>query len=77
MRLSVALLRDPEAERRARERAEAPTVKTEERHKREEAAKEKSKTNASSSSSPFHTISNVSPKGILRRLSSVSDPVSP
>ncbi|KAK2593118.1 hypothetical protein QQS21_009167 [Conoideocrella luteorostrata] len=64
MRLSVALLRDPEAERRARERAEAPTVKTEEQHKREEAAKEKSKTNASSSSSsssknPRMTFQNV------------------
>ncbi|KHN98488.1 OPA3 domain protein [Metarhizium album ARSEF 1941] len=39
MRMSVALLRDPEAERRAKERAEAPTVKTEEQHKRDEAAK--------------------------------------
>ncbi|KAL6896155.1 optic atrophy 3-like protein [Trichoderma longibrachiatum] len=36
MKLSVALLRDPEAERRAREQAEAPTVKTEEQVKREE-----------------------------------------
>ena len=41
MRLSVALLRDPEAERRAKERAEAPTVKTEEQHRRDEAAKER------------------------------------
>jgi len=41
MRMSVALLRDPEAERRAKERAEAPTVKTEEQHKRDEAAREK------------------------------------
>ncbi|KAG5980276.1 hypothetical protein E4U55_004197 [Claviceps digitariae] len=52
MRLSVALLRDPDAERRAKERAEAPTVKTEEQHKRDEASKEKaSKTSSSSSSS--------------------------
>lgn len=36
MKLSVALLRDPEAERRAKEQAEAPTVKTEEQVKREE-----------------------------------------
>lgn len=43
MRLSVALLRDPEAERRAKERAEAPTVKTEEQVRRDEAAKEKEK----------------------------------
>ena len=35
--MSVALLRDPEAERRAKERAEAPTVKTEEQILREEA----------------------------------------
>ncbi|KAF5122016.1 OPA3-like protein [Metarhizium anisopliae] len=51
MRMSVALLRDPEAERRAKERAEAPTVKTEEQHKRDEAAKSKSSPGASSSSS--------------------------
>ncbi|KAL6858525.1 optic atrophy 3-like protein [Trichoderma novae-zelandiae] len=42
MKLSVALLRDPEAERRAREQAEAPTVKTEEQYRREE-EKQKSK----------------------------------
>ncbi|PHH78715.1 hypothetical protein CDD82_2898 [Ophiocordyceps australis] len=36
MRLSVALLRDPEAERRAKEQAEAPTAKTEEQVKRDE-----------------------------------------
>ncbi|OAA80018.1 OPA3 domain protein [Akanthomyces lecanii RCEF 1005] len=42
MRMSVALLRDPEAERRAKEKAEAPTVKTEAQVKREEeAAREK------------------------------------
>lgn len=41
MRANVALLRDVDAERRAKERAEAPTVKTEEQIKREEAAKEK------------------------------------
>ncbi|KAG8413042.1 hypothetical protein J3458_013462 [Metarhizium acridum] len=52
MRMSVALLRDPEAERRAKERAEAPTVKTEEQHKRDEAAKSKSSPGSSSSSSP-------------------------
>ncbi|OAQ96357.1 hypothetical protein LLEC1_05357 [Akanthomyces lecanii] len=38
MRMSVALLRDPEAERRAKEKAEAPTVKTEAQVKREEEA---------------------------------------
>lgn len=41
MRLSVALLRDIAAEKRAKERAEAPTVKTEEQTRAEEAAKEK------------------------------------
>ncbi|KAM0520176.1 hypothetical protein ACHAPE_003456 [Trichoderma viride] len=41
MKLSVALLRDPEAERRAREQAEAPTVKTEQQLKKEEQAKQK------------------------------------
>lgn len=43
MRTSVALLRDPEAERRAKEKAEAPTVLTEEQMRKEE-AKEKSTT---------------------------------
>jgi hypothetical protein len=37
MRASVALLRNPEAERRAKELAEAPTVKTEEQLKKEAA----------------------------------------
>ena len=41
MRLQVALLRNPDAERRAKERAEAPTVKTEEQTKRDEERKEK------------------------------------
>jgi len=41
MRVSVAVLRDVAAERRAKEREEAPTVKTEEQAKAEEAAKEK------------------------------------
>ncbi|RGP75009.1 opa3 domain [Fusarium longipes] len=41
MRMSVALLRDPEAERRAKEKAEAPTVKTEEQQKRDDQLKQK------------------------------------
>ena len=41
MRMQVALLRDSVAEKRAKERAEAPTVKTEEQTRAEEAAKEK------------------------------------
>jgi hypothetical protein len=62
--MSVALLRDPEAERRAKERAEAPTVKTEEQHNREEAAKSKPGTSGTSSSSqsakyPKFTFQNV------------------
>jgi optic atrophy 3 protein len=40
MRMSVTLLRDVEAERRAKEKAEAPTVKTEE-HTRQEAKAKK------------------------------------
>lgn len=36
MRMSVALLRNPEAELRAKEKAEAPTVKTQEQIEREE-----------------------------------------
>ncbi|KFA64113.1 hypothetical protein S40285_00791 [Stachybotrys chlorohalonatus IBT 40285] len=43
MRASVALLRNPAAERRAKELAEAPTVKTEEQIKRDEATKAKEK----------------------------------
>ncbi|OHW95644.1 OPA3 domain protein [Colletotrichum incanum] len=39
MRLNVALLRNPNAEQRAREKAEAPTVKTKEQVEKEEAAK--------------------------------------
>jgi len=41
MRLSVAALRDVAAEKRAKEKAEAPTVKTEEQTRAEEAAHEK------------------------------------
>lgn len=41
MRMSVALLRDPEAIARAKERAEAPTVKTEEQIKKDEEFKAK------------------------------------
>lgn len=41
MRLSVSLLRNPDAERRAKEKAEAPTVKTEAQHKRDEEWKER------------------------------------
>jgi len=41
LRLSVAALRDPSAEKRAKEKAQAPTVKTEEQTRAEAAAKEK------------------------------------
>jgi len=43
MRLQVTLLRDKAAEKRAKERAEAPTVKTEEQMKHDEAIKAKEK----------------------------------
>lgn len=51
MRLSVAVLRDLEAEKRAKEKAEAPTVKTEEQVRKEEDTKAKEKTSSNSSSS--------------------------
>ncbi|PNP42946.1 hypothetical protein TGAM01_v201582 [Trichoderma gamsii] len=61
MKLSVALLRDPEAERRAREQAEAPTVKTEQQLKKEEQAKQKAKKNnePEPGSHPKFTLQNV------------------
>lgn len=43
MRLQVTLLRDRAAEKRAKEKAEAPTVKTEEQTKHDEAVKAKEK----------------------------------
>jgi hypothetical protein len=43
MRLQVTLLRDKAAEKRAKEKAEAPTVKTEEQTKADEATKAKQK----------------------------------
>ncbi|KAI9730460.1 MAG: hypothetical protein M1818_008155 [Claussenomyces sp. TS43310] len=49
MRLSVSALRDVAAEQRAKERAAAPTVKTEEQMKAEEHAKEKAHIKASQS----------------------------
>lgn len=61
MKLSVALLRDPEAERRAREQAEAPTVKTEQQLRKEEQAKQKAKKNnePEPASYPKFTLQNV------------------
>ena len=50
MRLSVALLRDLAAEKRAKEKAEAPTVKTEDQVRKEEEAKAKEKASPNSSS---------------------------
>jgi optic atrophy 3 protein len=41
MRMAVTLLRDAAAEKRAKEKAEAPTVKTEEQMRHDEAMKEK------------------------------------
>jgi hypothetical protein len=62
MRLSVALLRNPDAEQRAREKAEAPTVKTEEQVKREEELKAKYGTTARQSQS-----TKEAPRSIWRR----------
>ncbi|KAH6610867.1 opa3 domain [Trichoderma cornu-damae] len=61
MKMSVALLRDPEAERRAREMAEAPTVKTKEQYRRDEDArrKAKQKKEPEPASYPKFTLQNV------------------
>lgn len=50
MRLSVALLRDLDAERKAKEKAEAPTVKTKEQVEKEEQLKAKYGSTTKSSS---------------------------
>lgn len=63
MRLSVALLRNSEAELRAKEKAEAPTVKTEEQVKREEEIKTKYGTTAKES----HPTKGVVPRSVWRR----------
>ncbi len=83
MRMSVALLRDPEAERRAKEKAEAPTVKTEAQTRRDEeaAAKEKekkkstagpetagtAKATATATTTPTSTAATTTPKHPTRR----------
>ncbi|OAA63945.1 OPA3 domain protein [Cordyceps fumosorosea ARSEF 2679] len=55
MRMSVALLRDPEAERRAKEKAEAPTVKTEAQTRREDEAKAREEEKAAKTKSTAPT----------------------
>jgi hypothetical protein len=57
MRMSVALLRNPEAERRAKEKAEAPTVKTEAQVKHEEELKQKhGPEGATKKKAPFQSV---------------------
>jgi hypothetical protein len=56
MRMSVALLRNPEAERRAKEKAEAPTVKTEEQQKRDDQLKQKQAAEAPKRTLAFQNI---------------------
>jgi hypothetical protein len=56
MRMSVALLRNPDAERRAKEKAEAPTVKTEEQQKRDDQLKQKQAPELPKKSIPFQNI---------------------
>ncbi|KAF5023927.1 hypothetical protein F66182_4007 [Fusarium sp. NRRL 66182] len=56
MRMSVALIRNPEAERRAKEKAEAPTVKTEEQQKRDDELKQKNATEGTKKNLPFQNI---------------------
>ncbi len=62
MRMSVALLRNPEAEQRAKEKAEAPTVKTEEQIKKEDELRAKYGTTARQS----HP-STEAPKSVWKR----------
>lgn len=57
MRLSVALLRNTEAEQRAREKAEAPTVKTKEQIEKEEQHKAKYGSTAKDSTKRYMGIS--------------------
>ncbi|KAF5537120.1 OPA3 [Fusarium napiforme] len=56
MRMSVALLRNPDAERRAKEKAEAPTVKTEEQQKRDDELKQKQAPELPKKSMAFQNI---------------------
>ncbi|KAF9766147.1 hypothetical protein IL306_001469 [Fusarium sp. DS 682] len=56
MKMSVALLRNPDAERRAKEKAEAPTVKTEEQQKRDDQLKQKQATETPQKSMAFQNI---------------------
>lgn len=56
MKLSVALLRDPEKERRAKEKAEAPTVPTEEQARRQQEAKEKGASTTRRPGLPFTSV---------------------
>ncbi|KAM0198017.1 hypothetical protein ACHAPA_001703 [Fusarium lateritium] len=56
MRMSVALLRNPDAERRAKEKAEAPTVKTEEQQKRDDQIKQKQAVEAPKRTLAFQNI---------------------
>lgn len=59
MRMNVAVLRDAAAEKRAREKAEAPTVKTEEQHKRDEAFRAKHGTDPATSRRKFPLFPSV------------------
>jgi optic atrophy 3 protein len=56
MRLSVALLRDLDAERKAKEKAEAPTVKTKEQVEKEEQFKAKYGSTGKSTSQSRNTL---------------------
>ncbi|KAH7326481.1 optic atrophy 3-like protein [Stachybotrys elegans] len=56
MRMSVALLRDPEATRRAKEQAEAPTVKTEEQQRRDDEAKKSNPRGSTTRTIPFQNV---------------------
>lgn len=71
MKLSVALLRDPEAERRAKEKAEAPTVKTEEQHKKDEARERKEKQSAGGGSSSSSSSSKKPKRGLPFQIQNV------
>ena len=62
MRMSVALLRNPEAELRAKEKAETPTVKTKEQVEREEQLRAKYGTTPKESHAATHP-----PQSVWRR----------
>ena len=67
MRLSVALLRNVDAETKAKEKAEAPTVKTKEQIEREEELKAKYGTTAKEAHQAHHNAKEPQSRSIWKR----------